>query len=120
MTIDVRLRHRMAGFALDASFRIERPGVTALFGPSGAGKTSIVNAIAGLLRVRDGRIVIADRVVLDTQTGIFVPARLRGIGYVFQEARLFPHMSVADNLRFGWRRAATRASAQEFAHVLDL
>jgi molybdate transport system ATP-binding protein len=120
MTIDIALRHRFAGFELDAAFRVEKPGITALFGPSGAGKTTIVNAVAGLFRPQDGRIAIDGRVVFDKSAGIDVPPRLRRIGYVFQEARLFPHMSVEKNLRFGWRRAAQQASEDEFEHVVDM
>ncbi|MGD0142858.1 MAG: molybdenum ABC transporter ATP-binding protein [Rhizomicrobium sp.] len=120
MTIDIAVRHRFAGFELDAAFRVAKPGVTALFGPSGAGKTTIVNAVAGLFRPQAGRIVIEDRVVFDSGAGIFVPPRARRIGYVFQEARLFPHMSVAGNLQFGWRRAVPQPGADAFAHVVDM
>jgi molybdate transport system ATP-binding protein len=120
MSLEVSLRHSFAAVALDVAFRVERPGVTALFGPSGAGKTTIVNAIAGLFRPREGRIAINGRVVLDTKAGVFVPPQQRRTGTVFQDARLFPHMSVEDNLRFGWRRAADRASEGEIAHVTEL
>jgi molybdate transport system ATP-binding protein len=120
MSVEVELRHGFGNFALEVAFRIERAGVTALFGPSGAGKTSIVNAIAGLLRPREGRVVINGRVVLDTKAGVFVPARARRAGYVFQDARLFPHMNVADNLRFGWRRAPKPASESDVAYIVEL
>ena len=76
-------------------------GLTALFGRSGAGKTSVVNAIAGLLRPRRGRIVMDGSVLLDTERGICVPTHLRRVGYVFQEGRLFPHLTVRQNLLFG-------------------
>ncbi|HEY3639345.1 MAG TPA: molybdenum ABC transporter ATP-binding protein [Rhizomicrobium sp.] len=120
MSLDVTLRHRFGAFALDANFQVQRPGITALFGPSGAGKTSIVNAIAGLLQPDEGRIVIDGETLLDTTARICVPARRRRMGYVFQDARLFPHLSVETNLRFGWRRAKHRASQTEFDGVLDL
>jgi len=120
MTIEVSLKHHFGTFSLDAAFALRRPGVTALFGPSGAGKTSIVQAIAGLLQPDEGRIVVNGRVVLDTQRGQVVPASARRIGYVFQDSRLFPHMSVEDNLLFGWRRARTRADSREIAHVIEL
>jgi len=120
MSVEVSLRHNFGRFALDVAFRIERPCVTALFGPSGAGKTSVVNAIAGLFRPDAGRIVIDGRVVLDTQAGIFVPARARRAGYVFQDSRLFPHMSVEDNLRFGWRRAPVPTGENEVARVIGM
>ncbi|MBV8977153.1 MAG: molybdenum ABC transporter ATP-binding protein [Alphaproteobacteria bacterium] len=120
MSVEIALRHGFGGFTLDVQFGTERAGVTALFGPSGAGKTTIVNAIAGLFRPQQGRIVIAGRVVLDTATGSFTPAVARRIGYVFQDARLFPHMRVADNLRFGWRRAKRPADEAEIAQVVAM
>ena len=120
MSLQVTLRHRLGAFRLQAKFEVERPGITALFGPSGAGKTTIIDAIAGLLRPDEGRIIIDGETVLDTAARIFVPARLRRTGYVFQDARLFPHLSVEANLRFGWRRADRRATQTEFDEILDL
>jgi len=120
MSLSVRIAQDFENFALDVAFAVEKPGITALFGPSGAGKTSIVNAIAGLLRPDEGRIAVNDDVLLDTQAHIFVPPRARRIGYLFQDARLFPHMSVETNLRFGWRRAAERASEAEFSRIVSL
>ncbi len=87
--ISVAVRHRLGSFTLDAAFD-SAGGVTALFGRSGAGKTTLINAIAGLLRPERGRIVVDGDVLTDTERGIFVPARRRRIGYVFQEGRLFP------------------------------
>jgi molybdate transport system ATP-binding protein len=120
VTIEIALRHRLGRFLLDAALQVRGPGVTALFGASGAGKTTVVNAIAGLLRPERGRIVLDGDVVLDTSAGIFVPARLRRAGYVFQDARLFPHLSVENNLRFGWRRAATPMARAGFDEIVDL
>jgi molybdate transport system ATP-binding protein len=120
MSVEVELRHSFGAFMLDIAFGIERPGVTALFGPSGAGKTSVINAIAGLFHPDEGRIVIDGRVVLDTKAGVFIAARERHAGYVFQEARLFPHMSVENNLRFGWRRAQNPVSEGEIARLVEL
>jgi molybdate transport system ATP-binding protein len=120
MSVDVRLRHMQGAFALDVAFESEASGVTALFGPSGAGKTSIVHAIAGLVRPQDGRIAIGGRVLFDSGRNIDVAVEDRRIGLVFQEARLFPHMRVDDNLRFGWRRAAERASQAQIAHVVEM
>ncbi|HEY2071250.1 MAG TPA: molybdenum ABC transporter ATP-binding protein [Rhizomicrobium sp.] len=118
--IEVAVRHDFKGFTLDAAFKVERVGITALFGPSGSGKTTVVSAIAGIFRPKQGRVVVDGRVLLDTATGTFVPPRLRRTATVFQDARLFPHMSVENNLRFGWRRAAQKASQAEFDHVLAL
>ncbi len=97
-------------------------GLTALFGRSGAGKTSIVNAVAGLLRPQHGYVAIDGTVLLDTAQSISVPAHRRRIGYVFQEARLFPHLTVRHNLLFG-RWLARRASgppATRFDDVVEL
>lgn len=75
--------------------------VLSLAGPSGIGKTSVLNAIAGLVRPRRGRIVVADRVLFDSAARIDVPVHRRRVGYVFQDARLFPHLDVSSNLRYG-------------------
>src|SRR5262249_32874347 len=84
-------------FALDADFNSEGR-VTAIFGPSGSGKTSVLNVIAGLLRPERGRVAVDGTVLVDTGAGIFVPPHRRRIGYVFQDDRLFPHLSVKGNL----------------------
>jgi len=120
MSVAVSLQHGFGAFSLDVAFEAFDARVTALFGPSGSGKTSIVNAIAGLVRPLRGRIVIGDRVVLDTAAQVFVPPGQRRVGYVFQDARLFPHMTVQKNLLFGWHRAATQASPGEIDHVIAL
>ncbi|MFD1988170.1 molybdenum ABC transporter ATP-binding protein [Mesorhizobium newzealandense] len=100
MTVLVDISHRLGDFSLDVRF--ESAGrLTALFGPSGSGKTTVINMIAGLIRPDKGRIEVDGRVLVDTSTGIFVPKHKRRIGMVFQDARLFPHMSVAGNLRYG-------------------
>jgi len=119
MSVEVFLRHRYGAFELDVTFEAEG-GVTALFGPSGAGKSSIVGAIAGLLRPDFGRIKLNGRVLLDTATNLFLPAEARRAAVVFQDSRLFPHMSVGDNLLFGWRRAEAKADAAAIAHVVEL
>ncbi|RUW48606.1 molybdenum ABC transporter ATP-binding protein [Mesorhizobium sp. M1A.F.Ca.ET.072.01.1.1] len=100
MTLSVDISHRLGDFAIDANF--ESAGrLTALFGPSGSGKSTLINVIAGLIRPQKGRIAVDGRVLVDTAAGIFVPMHRRRIGMVFQDARLFPHMSVAGNLRYG-------------------
>ena len=80
-------------------------GLTALFGPSGAGKTSVLDAVAGLLRPIEGRIVVAGQVLFDSAAGIDLAPERRACGYIFQDNRLFPHRSVRDNLLYGWRLA---------------
>src|SRR5437667_7329841 len=118
--LEVDIEHRFADFALDIHFRAGR-GLTALFGRSGAGKTSVVNAIAGLLRPHRGRIVLDGSVVLDTERGICVPTHRRRVGYVFQDGRLFPHLTVRQNLLFGrWFVPARERSAANLHDVVDL
>jgi molybdate transport system ATP-binding protein len=103
--LDLSIRKQLAGFRLDARLEIADSGLTALFGRSGAGKTSIIAAIAGLLKPDEGHVRIAGRTLYDASRGIDVPVHERRIGYVFQESRLFPHLSVRDNLLYGHRRA---------------
>jgi molybdate transport system ATP-binding protein len=119
MSLQVSLKHDMGDFTLDAAFAAQG-GVTALFGPSGAGKSSIVSAVAGLLKPREGRVVLNGRVLTDTQERIFVKPQGRRAALVFQEARLFPHMRVEKNLRYGWKRAPERADEKEIAHLIAL
>ena len=121
MKTGVTLQHRLGDFTLDAAFEFgETPCVTALFGPSGAGKSTVLAAIAGLFRPQSGRIAIAGETLFDSERGIFVPARERRVGIVFQDTRLFPHMSVHANLLYGWRRAGTRAPGQTIDAVIAL
>ena len=119
--MSVQLRHRLGAFELDAAFEFGgRPGVTALFGPSGAGKSTVINAIAGLVQPAFGRILLGNETLLDTDRGVSVPARLRRIGVVFQDTRLFPHLSVRANLLYGWQRTRERAPAQAIDSVIAL
>ena len=94
--------------------------VTALFGPSGAGKTSLVNMIAGLVTPDRGRIVLDDTVLFDAAARINVPTHQRRVGYVFQEGRLFPHMTVARNLDYGRRMNGLAADPAEAERVIDM
>ncbi|MGH7046134.1 MAG: molybdenum ABC transporter ATP-binding protein [Stellaceae bacterium] len=119
MSLEVDVRHRLGGFALEARFATEGR-LTALFGPSGAGKTSLVNIIAGLLRPDRGRVAIDGRVLVDTGRKTFVPKHRRHIGYVFQEPRLFPHLSVRRNLAYGEWFTPMRARRESFSHVVEL
>ena len=104
--LTVRAAKQRGTFQLDVCFDSPTPGVAALFGPSGCGKTTLVNLLAGLLRPDRGRVTLDDTVFCDTDLRIDVPTEKRRIGYVFQDARLFPHLHVAANLRFAERRAA--------------
>jgi molybdate transport system ATP-binding protein len=114
MSIEVSARTRLGDFLLDASFQSDSR-VTAIFGPSGSGKTSVLNVIAGLLRPELGRVMIDGTILLDTQAGIFVPAHRRRIGYVFQESRLFPNLSVKGNLLYGRLHALSGGERQRVA-----
>ncbi len=118
LSLTVTLKHRRGDFDLDVAFETGR-GVTALFGRSGAGKTTVVTMVAGLARPQEGRIVLDGRVLFDSAARIDLPTRRRKVGMVFQEARLFPHLSVKANLLYGrwagWRRSETR-----FESVLSL
>ena len=117
--LEVDIEHRLAAFELDIHFRSGR-GLTALFGRSGAGKTSIVNAIAGLIRPERGRIVVDKAVLLDTERGIRAPTHRRRVGYVFQEGRLFPHLTVRQNLLFGRWFASGGAPSAHLDDVVEL
>lgn len=105
MSLSVRLHHRFTSVEIDVAFETVSPGLTVLFGPSGSGKSTVIAAAAGLLRPDLSRIVVDGKVLDDTEAGIWLTPEQRRIGLVFQDARLFPHMSVATNLRFGLRRA---------------
>lgn len=109
--ISVELEGALGNFSLRTSFTAPASGVTALFGPSGCGKTTVLRCIAGLQRM-PGRIVVNDAVWQDTAAGVFVPPHERHVGFVFQEASLFAHLSVRDNLLFGARRVRMRESVQ--------
>ncbi len=100
MSLTVDVRHTLGAFQLEASFA-SSGRLTALFGPSGSGKTTLVNLIGGLIRPEHGRIAIGGRTLVDTDQRLFTPAHKRRIGYVFQDARLFPHLSVRQNLLYG-------------------
>ena len=115
----VDVEKQLGEFSLSARFESEGR-VTGLFGVSGAGKTSLVNMIAGLLRPDRGTIAIDDEALDDTARGIHVPAHRRRIGYVFQDARLFPHLNVMQNLDYGRRMNRLPADPAQIKRVTDL
>jgi molybdate transport system ATP-binding protein len=115
----VEVEKKLGEFAVNALFASES-GATVLFGPSGAGKTSVINMIAGLLKPDRGRIVLDDEVLFDDAARIDVPAWRRRIGCVFQEGRLFPHFSVRHNLTYGRWMGGHTADPAAFAHVVEL
>jgi molybdate transport system ATP-binding protein len=117
--LDVDVEKRLGNFSVAARFQASS-GVTALFGPSGSGKTTIVNMIAGLLKPDKGSIILDETVMFDAAADINVPPYRRSIGYVFQEGRLFPHLSVRQNLDYGRRMSGRPRDADEFARIVAL
>ena len=115
----VDVEKQLGGFAVNARFESEG-GATALFGPSGAGKTSIVNMIAGLMTPDRGRIALDELVLFDRAMRINLPASKRRVGYVFQDGRLFPHLSIRHNLDYGRFMGGHPADPAAFAHVVEL
>jgi molybdate transport system ATP-binding protein len=119
MSVAVDIRHRLGEFDLDMGF--ESSGrLTAFFGHSGAGKTSLVNIIAGLIQPAHGRVSIDGETLVDTEKGIFVPPWRRRVGYVFQEGRLFPHLSVRQNLLYGQWFTPRGQRYETLSRVVDL
>jgi molybdate transport system ATP-binding protein len=120
--LKVAARKRLGTFTLDAKFQLPTPGVVALFGRSGCGKTTLVNIIAGLLQAESGQVALDDAVLLDSEQNIDVPPERRRIGYVFQESRLFPHLNVEANLRYALKRASRAPFVTErlIVELLDL
>jgi molybdate transport system ATP-binding protein len=118
MSLAIRLRHAFPSTRLDIDFEAPSPGVTVLFGPSGAGKSVTIAVASGLLRPDACRVEVDGQVLADTEAGVWLPPERRRVGLVFQGSRLFPHMSVATNLRFGMRRAP--AGPIRFDEVVEL
>jgi molybdate transport system ATP-binding protein len=112
------LRLQLTSFALELDAALSAH-VTAVFGPSGAGKTSLLEAVAGLRRPETGRIVLSGRVLDDAAAGIHVPPRERAVGYVTQDDSLFPHLSVAGNLRYGAGRGVARKAPLGEDRIVD-
>jgi molybdate transport system ATP-binding protein len=117
--LDVDIRHRLGDFTLDAQFATG-PGLVALFGTSGSGKTSIVNALAGLVRPDHARVTLNGVDLVDTARRVFVPPHKRRIGYVFQDARLLPHLTVRQNLLYGRFFAPPGDDGPSLEHVVSL
>jgi molybdate transport system ATP-binding protein len=118
--VEVQLKKRRGGFALDVAFAAEGPGLIALFGPSGCGKSTIVNLVAGLLRPDEGLVRLGDVTLFDSARAIDVAADKRRIGYVFQDARLFPHLDVRANLLYGDKRSPRGEPQIPFDQAVEL
>ena len=118
--IDVRLHLKYSAFALEVDLHLPGRGVTALYGHSGSGKTTCLRCIAGLERAADGFVQVNDEVWQDSRSGLFVPPHKRALGYVFQEASLFPHLSVRANLEFGLKRIPRGQRRVDMAQATEL
>jgi molybdate transport system ATP-binding protein len=118
--LDFTAEKQLGDFRFSAAFSLPATGVLALFGRSGAGKTTLINFLAGLARPDSGRISVHDRLLFDSKTGVDVPPEHRRIGYVFQEDRLFPHLDVTANLLYGYRRAPTADRSIRLAEIVEL
>lgn len=117
--LDLHLKHAFDRFQLDAQFTAPA-GVTVLFGRSGSGKSTILKATAGLLRPDEGRVTLHDRTLCDTAKGIWLPPHKRGLGVIFQEGRLFPHLTVRQNLLYSRRKAPNLSRVVEMLGIGDL
>jgi molybdate transport system ATP-binding protein len=118
LRIDIRVRR--GDFNLDTRFELPATGVIAVLGPSGSGKTTLMTAVAGILKPQEGTIAIGEEVFFDSTRKIDLPIEDRGCGVVFQDARLFPHLTVEQNLSFGLPRRRGRPITQETAHVVEM
>lgn len=118
--LEFRCRHGFPGdFHLDVTFEMDRR-FTTLFGPSGSGKTTILSIIAGFVAPREGYVALGERTLLDTRHGISVPIKDRAVGVVFQDALLFPHLTVEANLRYGQHHRKRRHRPVNFDRVVDV
>jgi len=118
MSIAARFKLDYPGFTLDVDLSLPSAGITALFGHSGSGKTTLLRAIAGLERVPGGQLLVDGEVWQDA--AVWLPTHARPIGYVFQEASLFAHLSVKANLEYGMKRTECRLSSADFSRIIDL
>ena len=119
MSLKVQLSHSIGDLALDVAF-VAEGGVTALFGPSGAGKSTIANSVAGLLQPTQGRIELQNKILFDSAADVNLPTSRRRVGYVFQDQRLFPHLSVEKNIYFGARFAPEALDREEVGRVVSM
>lgn len=116
---DISLRHHQGGFLLQADFSLTGSW-TVIFGPSGAGKSTVLRILAGLTTPSNGRIEVKNRILLDTETRLFVPPGHRSVGFVTQQASLFPHLTAAQNVAFGIRGLPREQRATRTSEMLDL
>ncbi len=120
MTLEINLQRTLGTFEIKADFEVTSHGVSAIYGRSGSGKTSLVNMVAGLEKPDTGRIVIDGEVLFDKDKGINLPPEKRRLGYVFQEARLFPHLSIEKNLLYGKSTLSPQDNIVTFEQIVKL
>jgi molybdate transport system ATP-binding protein len=119
MKISISVFHEFKDFTLDAQFEAPK-GLTVLYGRSGSGKSTIINAVAGLLRPQKAHIKVGSQVLQDSASRVWLPPHKRHLGYIFQDSRLFPHMSVAGNLDYGARASRRSIDRQQRIQVIDM
>jgi molybdate transport system ATP-binding protein len=117
--LDARVRHHLGHFSLEAEFSL-RSAWTVIFGPSGAGKSTLLRIVAGLATPDAGRITLAGRPLFDSESGIFIPAGRRSVGFVTQQAALFPHLTAHDNVAFGIRHLPKEERSRRIHEMLHL
>jgi molybdate transport system ATP-binding protein len=118
--LDISVRRLQGTFRVDAAFVTEGTGITALFGRSGAGKTSVITMVAGLVKPDEGRIVVNGRIYFDSEKGLNIPPEKRRFGYIFQDGRIFPHLSVKSNLTYGMNLVPRSERFVAFDQVVEL
>lgn len=114
--LEINVQKTLGEMELAVDLNLSAKGVTALFGLSGSGKTSLINLVSGLLKADQGFIRLNNRTLVDTEKNIFLPANQRKVGYIFQDARLFPHYSVQGNLKYGMKKP----DQKQFDHLVEL
>lgn len=119
-TLSINFQRQLSDFQLDVKQQLPGKGVTALFGVSGSGKTTVLRALAGLVRLENSYCRLDGTLWQDESQGVFVPTHRRSIGYVFQEASLFAHLNVRQNLEFGWKRIPEQQRRIGFGEICDL
>ncbi|HEX3663564.1 MAG TPA: ATP-binding cassette domain-containing protein [Acidobacteriaceae bacterium] len=117
--LDARVRHHLGRFTLEAEFSLRTPW-TVLFGPSGAGKSTLLRALAGLITPDAGRITLAGQTLFDSDAGVSVPPGKRSIGFVTQQAALFPHLTAHDNVAFGIRHLPQEERSRRIGEMLHV
>lgn len=120
MSLQLRYRLQRGDFALDVDFKLPASGISALFGPSGCGKTTCLRCIAGLEKPQQGLFKLGEQCWQDSTQSLFIPAHQRAVGYVFQDAALFPHLNVEANLRYGYKRLRNKSAQIKPEMIIEL